>query len=77
MKEVAVDTDFLNHIVETTINEKEKSIYEVIEQVFKELEMCPIMHELVFKNEVEGGADNSTKEKVMALFSQEIVRKKK
>lgn len=67
-KTVAIDTDFINHIVET------KSTIEEIENILKELfsylQMNPIIHPLVYENEID-----IKNKKIKHLFDNNIIVK--
>ncbi len=68
-----VDNDFLNHLVET--KNLSIDIKEAIVLLFNELNVNPVMHELVYKNELFcGGAYiNTSQQKALELITEGIV----
>lgn len=75
MKKVAaVDNDFVMHIAETEI--KDRNLDDVVSTMFSDLKVEPIMHELVYKYELEGGADSKGKTIALNFFSEGIISQK-
>ncbi len=75
MKEAAIDNDFVMHLAE--INWTMKELNEKVGVFFSSMDICPIMHELVYTNEMQGGADFKDKTKAMSFFQNNIINEKK
>lgn len=69
----AVDNDFVLHLVET--NNLAIDVFTAISMLFDELNINPIMHQLVFQNELEckGAILNQTQQNALKLFSKRII----
>lgn len=75
MKKVAaVDNDFVMHIAETEF--KDRNLVDVVSTMFSDMNVEPIMHELVYKHELEGGADSRGKPIALNFFSEGIISQK-
>ena len=75
VKEVAIDNDFVNHLVE--IDYEQDALEKLLLNYFGELSYLPIMHELVFQHEVINGADTNNKIRVIACFEKGIFDRKR
>jgi len=74
MKEVAIDNDFVMHLAE--IDWLQEELNDKVRILFLDIKVIPIMHELVYINELENGADCNNKTRALSFFSHGIMRKK-
>lgn len=72
MKEAAIDNDFVMHLAE--IDWTLKELDEKVRLYFFGMEVCPIMHELVYTHEMEGGADFKDKTRALSFFQENIIQ---
>ena len=70
--EAAIDNDFIMHLAEID-NWSQDELEEKISIFFSELGVIPIMHELVYKHELKGGAETRNKEIALGFFKHNIV----
>ena len=62
------------HIAETKL--KDNNLFNVVRTMFSEMNVVPIMHELVYRNELYGGADSNNRTIALKFFSNRIITQK-
>lgn len=75
-KEAAVDNDFVTHLSEID-NWEQKKLMETVKLLFDELNISPVMHELVYTNELNVLSDSSNIKKALLFFENGIIKQKK
>lgn len=74
--EAAIDNDFVMHLAEID-NWKQSELENVINTVFSETQVFPIMHELVYKHELDGGAESKYKSVALDFFAHGVMNIKR
>lgn len=74
-KEAAIDNDFVMHLAEIDNWSKEDHLNNVM-TMFDELDVIPIMHELVYNKELCGGPDTTCKNNALSFFVNDIINVK-
>ena len=73
--EAAIDNDFVMHLAEIDNWSKEEHL-NYVRLMFEELGVSPIMHELVYANELYGGPDTWVKTKALLFFENDNIKQK-
>lgn len=69
--EAAIDNDFAMQLAD--IDWEQDFLEKTMKIFFSELDVMPIMHELVYIHELEGGADTGCKNVAIDFFQKEII----
>lgn len=70
--EAAIDNDFVMHLAEID-NWDQTELEDKIKVIMSELDVIAVMHELVYKYELEGGADSRYKEVALNFFRHGVL----